>query len=204
LNPINYFSCVDNNGTPPNNVYDMSNQNLEYEFSYDTKFPINSLAKDILTASMVSDLENALRTLEKLELSDSVLLRGRLEQDAINAGQPLTPEQLEQAVRNQLAAEEQIITGIITEKFSHLIGFAEKQATAISKEHTNLGSRASRLDLLSVRLEAENLTLDELRSLNEDIDVADVFTRQAQAQAVYQSSLQVAASIMKVSLVNFI
>lgn len=66
------------------------------------------------------------------------------------------------------------------------------------------GSKQNRLDFTTERLEAENESLEEILSSNEDVDIAEAITNYSTQQTVYQASLSVSASILQTSLVDYV
>jgi flagellar hook-associated protein 3 FlgL len=72
------------------------------------------------------------------------------------------------------------------------------------KEHTQMGSRMARLELLMIRLEQEETEYTALLSANEDTDMGVALVQKAAAEAAYQAALKSSATIMQLSLANFI
>jgi flagellar hook-associated protein 3 FlgL len=66
------------------------------------------------------------------------------------------------------------------------------------------GAKQNRLDFTTERLEAENESLEEILSSNEDVDIAEAITNYSTQQTVYQASLSVSASILQTSLVDYV
>ena len=75
---------------------------------------------------------------------------------------------------------------------------------AISKEQTDLGARMNRLDLISARLNQDEGSYMKLMSDNEDTDMMEAIMFKSNAEAVYQASLKAGASIIQMTLSNFI
>jgi len=67
-----------------------------------------------------------------------------------------------------------------------------------------IGARVNRLDLTERRLEDEINNLRELRSENEDTDMAETITEMRMQESVYQASLATGARIIQPSLVDFL
>ncbi len=67
-----------------------------------------------------------------------------------------------------------------------------------------IGARVNRLDLTERRLEDEIINLRQLRSENEDTDMAETITEMRMQESVYQASLATGARIIQPSLVDFL
>ena len=69
---------------------------------------------------------------------------------------------------------------------------------------SELGSRDSRLSLVKARLKEQQNNIKELQSKNEDVELEEAVINLAQAQMVYNASLNAASKIVQQSLVDFI
>ena len=74
----------------------------------------------------------------------------------------------------------------------------------IVNEQTKFGGVANRLDMTSSTLETTNENLTSYLSSMKDIDYAEAITQWMNAQYAYQASLQVSASSMNLSLLNYL
>lgn len=69
---------------------------------------------------------------------------------------------------------------------------------------TEIGGRVNRLELTKSRLENSIANLENNKSLNEDIDLAEATTKLAMEQTVYQASLASGARIIQPTLLDFL
>lgn len=67
-----------------------------------------------------------------------------------------------------------------------------------------MGGRTARLEMVSNRYEEDFLNYTELKSQVEDVDIAEAITLYKQAESVYMAALQISASIIQPTLVEFI
>ena len=77
-------------------------------------------------------------------------------------------------------------------------------ASQIMVQAANVGAKENRLDATDTVLSNLELSAQERMSSIEDVDVAELMTRLAQQELVYQSVLKSAAMVMKMNLTNFI
>ena len=73
----------------------------------------------------------------------------------------------------------------------------------ITQEQTQFGGVANRLEMTSSTLETSNTSLQAYLSEINDVDMAEAVTEWMQAQYAYQASMQIAASTMNISLLNY-
>jgi len=73
-----------------------------------------------------------------------------------------------------------------------------------TKRRAEVGGKLKRIDNLKNRLEANEIHLKQLKSGNEDADLAEVITNLKMEENVYRASLASGARIMQQSLVDFI
>ena len=74
----------------------------------------------------------------------------------------------------------------------------------VSSIRGEVGAKQNRMDSAKTQNEEQNLTMKDVLSKTEDIDIAEKTIDLATLQAIYQASLQVSASIIQRSLVDYI
>lgn len=74
----------------------------------------------------------------------------------------------------------------------------------VLKGMTDVGGRMNRLDLARARITANTDNLEEMRSLNEDVDLAEATTNFSLEKVVYQAALAAGAQVMQPTLLDFI
>ena len=74
----------------------------------------------------------------------------------------------------------------------------------VSSIRGEVGAKQNRMDSAKTQNEVQNLTMKDVLSKTEDIDIAEKTIDLATLQAIYQASLQVSASIIQKSLVDYI
>ncbi len=206
LNPQVYFKCTqtaDENGVAvvPAKNYTMDNQMVNYEFSTNTRIDVNSLAKDSFTDNMYADLMSIVKIMEQGKLSTEKELREYYSTTAIPN---LSGEQLEKAITDQMNKEKGQLQSVLGDRFNNALKFVETYSANLSKERADLGSRMTRLDLIQKRLEMDEETYKELMSDNEDVDMMQAMMDKNNAESAYTAALKIGASIMQLSLANFI
>ena len=69
---------------------------------------------------------------------------------------------------------------------------------------TNVGSMKKRLLMTQTRVENQQMTVEQLKSSNEDRDISDVIIDYYAAYNAYQSSLTAAGKLGQGTLLNYI
>ena len=71
------------------------------------------------------------------------------------------------------------------------------------ERQADVGARQNRTELITSRLDYQELNIIKQKSLNEDVDYAKAITDMTAAEAVHQASLSVGAKIIQQTLVDF-
>jgi flagellar hook-associated protein 3 FlgL len=184
----------------PGRQYNMDDQYIEYEFATRTFVPVNALAKNVYTDKMYADLRRLIEFAESLELSDPKLLEEYYKSPPYN----LIGNDLQTAVNDQLTAEKAQLQAVLYDRFNNMLYLMDRHSTNVMKEHTSLGSRMQRLELLQARMEQDEESYTKLLSDNEDTDLVHAIVLKAAAEAAYLASLKTGANIVQMTLANFI
>jgi flagellar hook-associated protein 3 FlgL len=197
LNPIVYFDCTDlDTGID----YTMDTQDIAYEFSVNTHVNINSLAKNVYTDKMYADLNDLCGLLEGVTLSNS----NQLTEKYSSPPYSLSGDALSRTVNRQAADERAQLADVLHDRFNNMLYMCDRHIANVSRQQTDLGARMNRLDLISARLEQDEGSYRKLMSDNEDADMMETIMYKSNAEAVYQASLKAGASIIQMTLSNFI
>ncbi len=178
----------------------MTNQEIQYEFATNTYITVNSLAKDIYTDKMYVDFKRLVEFAKSLKISDEKTL------EEFYSGPPnnLTGEELSKAVTDHITDETALMNSALHDRFNNMLDLIERHSSTVVEEHTQMGSRMLRLDLLKVRLEEDEIAYNKLMTENEGTDMEYAIMQKLNAEAAYQVSLQANANIMQLSLANYI
>ncbi|MDR2751183.1 MAG: hypothetical protein LBC41_11025, partial [Clostridiales bacterium] len=112
--------------------------------------------------------------------------------------------ELEDAANRQMAEEKAVLSTVLHDRFNNMLSVCDSHLAIISREHTDLGARMNRLELVLTRLEQDESSYKELMSDNEDVDMMEAIMLKSSAEAAYQASLKAGANIVQMTLSNFI
>ena len=202
LKPEHYFSCKDITNGIDYNVSDSTGE-IEYNVGVNQTLRVNTLANECFNhdiAREVQDLLNAINEVEKIEDTISSLQK---EYNSL----PETDTAGREAVQVKIDAARKAQTFLnskLHDLFSAGIGNSDNYIDRNNLALTNSGTRSKRLELIKNRLETQKTTIDELKSENEDADLAETAIKLSSAEYSYNAALMASGKIMKDSLLNYI
>ena len=91
----------------------------------------------------------------------------------------------------------------LTKEFGSMLTKIDNHSKNTLKCQANIGSKINRLDLIKARLENDEINYTQLKSDNEDADMAETITKLTTQQTIYEASLSAGAKIIQMSLVDF-
>lgn len=100
--------------------------------------------------------------------------------------------------------EEALETGDTEALSTTVLSNISEAVNTINTCRAEVGAKENRLEFTQSRLEDENTNLNEILSNNEDVDLAEAYTKYANQQYIYEAALSASSSILQISLVNFI
>lgn len=213
LNPEHYFYCekkadVDKTYVTPikyNEEY-KKNGSVDTEISYDVGYnqtiQVNTNASEVFNPSIKrdqDDLENLVKHFEKIEtLRESYKeeLAGYVEGTADYI-----------RCKKQFDAADKAYTYIrdaVSKRFGDQISRYQQYMDETNVAITKNGTRRTRLDLITERLESQKATFKELQESNEGIDMTEVAIHLTAAETTYDAALMATSKIMQNSLINYI
>ncbi len=201
LNPKVYFDVKDLNdldagGNPREYLRPLDD--MEYGVSVGTKMKVNSNASEVYTDNMHAILNNFVNTINNMTISSDDYLREKY------VAMGLTGDDLENAIQEQKTIEENNAKTVGHNLFNGMLGQLKGFMSEMSTQHTNLGTRMKRMDLIDNRLSNDVTNYTKLMSDNEDTDFMEAIMKLNSADTAYQASMQIGAKIMQMSLINYL
>jgi len=200
LKPEHYFNCEDKT----NNIsYTSHGGEIEYNIGVNQSLRINTTADECFTHDITRDLDDVMNALADVEDIEAVVTK--LEAELASYSDNQITEKA--AAQEKLDAAKKAQT-FISEKLSSMISKCITKADAYLDANnvalTNCGTRSKRLELIENRLDTQLSTLKELKSQNEDADLAETAIKLSSASYSYDAALMATGKIMKESLLNYI
>ncbi len=204
VRPEHYFKCSDITDAANPKDYNVNavSQDIYYNINYGQTLKVNTQANesiDIYIGRTIQDMQNTLSTLKTAEEKVSKL------KSMINSG-TYTGNDLDnlnsmlEAANMEVDYAKKNVQTVFSQSNTKMKNYQKTVELGLSE----LGSRDSRLSLVKARLKEQQNNIKELQSKNEDVELEEAVINLAQAQMVYNASLNAASKIVQQSLVDFI
>lgn len=208
LKPENYFTCTKTEVAGSGNAaatktteYKEKDQDINYVVSFNQTITVNVQGKDVLTHDIGRDIDEIInRTTDvknamiKLEQIESKL------KTTTNSTEISNLESYKAAVELEISYAQENLKNSFADGIKK---FKAHQQT-VSVEYADLGARMKRLSMIEDRLEQQALTVEELKSENEDTNLTQAAVEYNALSDVYDASLSTAAKVVQKSLLDFI
>lgn len=203
LRPEHYFTCTctTSDGVTKVTEYSSDRQDINYTINFNQTMKVNTEGRDVFKHSVIRDIDELIDITQKaLDIEEKVNKLKEMQNDSAY-------EDKQKEIASMLAAAEKELdfahdtlksmygTGIT--KFSEY----EKVVTA---ELSDIGARCTRLTLNETRLSNQSISLEELKSINEDADEAETIINLTTAHNTYEASLSAASKLLSTSLLDYI
>lgn len=202
LNPTQYFDCVDI--TDPNNkiTYTDRNQEIYYEVNFNQMLKINTQGKDVFTQDMTRDLDDIVNAVNQvINIQDKMDgLKALYDTTKVDS----TERENVQRLMNLCQRELDFGVENMTKTFSRGITLFQKHQDMVSLARADAGARHSRLTLNEERLAAQKITVEKLKSTNEDANITEVTVELTEAKNIFDASLNAAAQVVQKKLLDFL
>ncbi len=218
LRPQHYFMCDDTTNNIAYN-YEMQEEpagsgnftkkfnspdaEICYNIGVNQSIRINTTAGECFDHSIVRELQDVISAISDVEDIEAKIktLEADLEKFASNdtASRTAKQNEIDAAKKAQTFLNERLHS-----LFSKGIGFADEHLAANNLALTNCGTRSKRLELIENRLDTQLSTLKELKSENEDVDMAETAIKLSSAKYAYDASLMATSKAIQQTLLNYL
>lgn len=208
LRPEYYYNCTDVTD-PANKIeyvkYDENGkkiyEDINYTVALNQTFKVNMEASEIFDMSMYQDvieLTNAVQT--AIDAHDKVDKLTEMKNNAQYVDyQEEIGKWLDAAQKEADFADQNL-----TDLFSAGIGKFDTYLSQLNIAYTQLGSMGEQLEMTEARISNQQLTIEELKSNNEDRELSDIIIDYTAANNAYQAALMAAAKVEQQTLLNYI
>lgn len=205
LRPEHYFACenVDEAITYNESYLTKEGRNNKQVISYDVGFnqsiDVNTTADELYDPGIARAVDELVNMLSDLEEVDTVVekLKRMVGDSAYN--QDEVQARLDAAYKAQ-----DLLKDTLQKKFEHGITEFQGYLDQADEALTRVGNRSLRLELIDNRLSAQKLSFQELTSVNEDADIAEVAVKLKSAQLAYDASLAATGKMLSTTLLNYL
>ncbi len=205
LRPEYYYDCKDiTDDDPTKHVqYMKQNQEIRYTIANNTTIVINTQADEVFNSDIKRDVDELINVVQKaIDAADKVtkiqnMMNEAQYQDA--GSQKMLQGYLEVAKKEMDYADDNL-----QKTYEAYIGRFDQYMETTNIAITNLGSMMNSLKLTQTRVENQQMTIEELKSDNEDRDISDIIIDYYASYNAYQSSLTAAGKLGERSLLDYI
>ena len=203
LKPEHYFKCKNNDESIEYNYDSSPEGEICYNIGVNQNLRINTTASECFTHNITRDIDDIINCLNEVDEIENTISTLESEYDAI----PETDTAQRTIKQNQIDAAKKAET-YLNGKLSAMMGEGITKADGYLDQNnialTNVGTRSKRLELIENRLSTQLSTLTELKSDNEDVDIAETAIKLSSAEYAYEASLMATSKIIKESLLSYL
>ena len=209
LRPEYYYNCTDVTASNPkpivytkyredgSKVYEdinytiAVNQTLKVNMHADELFDMN-IYQDV--TELIDAVQNAIDAHEKVD---------KLKEMKNEAQYVDCQEEIQQWI-DAAQKEADYADHRLTELYSAGIGKFDKYMDTLNRAITEVGARGEQLTMTETRIGNQQLTVEDLKSTNEDEEISNIIINYTAAYNAYQASLMAASKIEKQTLLDYI
>ncbi len=210
LRPEYYYNCTD--VTDPSNTttytkYDEDGneivQQIQYTISSNQTLTVNTNASDVFNSDLLQDVNDLVAAMDAcLAAHDKVTTITNMMSEAQYAdeeSQAALAQWLEAAQKEADYADDNM-----QKMFSSMLTNVESYFEKVNVAITKVGCSVQQLSLTEDRMSNQQVTLEELQSENDDLDISEIIINYTAAYNAYQASLTAASKLGSMSLLNYI
>lgn len=209
IRPENYFDCT-NKTDPANPVIYTNyedgkrvNQDIEYTVAANQTLTVNTQANDVFDSSIARDIgdltfavESAIQAYDTVSGIEEMM---KMEQYSSDADQEYLGQCLV-AAKKQADYADNNLQKLFSRGLTKFQGYMSDVNLAI----TDVGNKGEQLAITKSRMSNQQMTVESLKSNNEDRDLSDIVIDYTSAYVAYQASLQAAAKIERQTLLDYL
>ena len=205
VRPEYYYDCMDKTDDDPSKwvTYTKEDQDIKYTIANNTSITINTQADSVFDTSIARDVDELINVVQKAIDADAKVAEIKA---MMNEAQ-YQDEASQQVLKTYLAAAEKeadFAADNLQKTYESYIGNFDKYLEKANIAITNVGSVKNSLYLTQTRVENQQMTLEELKSDNEDRDISDIIIDYYASYNAYTASLTAAGKLGETSLLQYI
>ena len=203
--PEFYYDCVDvsDDDESKHVAYTKEDQPINYDIANNTSITINTQADKVFDTAIARDVDELINVVQKsIEANNKVTqLKEMMEEDQY---QDEKSQQLLQGYLDAAQKEADFADDNLQKTYEQYITRFDGYMETVNIAITNVGSVKNSLNLTKTRVENQQMTIEELKSENEDRDISDIIIDYYAAYNAYTSSLTAAGKLGERSLLDYI
>ncbi len=176
-------------------------QEIEYDVGFNQTIRVNSTADECFQHGIgreVDDLIDSLQEVMDLEAVKSNMEK-TLEYTTDTGKQEILKKQI-QVMDKALAFSRDKCQKLFESGVTAFQGHLDSTNLSL----TNCSTRSKKLELIENRMQDQKTTFEELKSVNEDVDMAEILIQLENVSLTYEAALMATGKVVQTSLLNFI
>lgn len=182
-------------------LYEKVYEDINYTVSMNQTLTVNMQADELFDMNIYQDVVELTNAVQKaINAHESLDKLKEMKNEAQYADyQEQIQKWIDAAKKEADYADKQL-----TELYSAGIGKFDGYMNTLNIAYTELGARGEQLEMTETRMSNQQLTVEDLKSDNEDEELSDILIDYTAAYNAYQASLMAASKIEKQTLLDYI
>ena len=204
LRPEHYFNCTSTDPvTHEVKEYKSHGGEIQYNIGVNQSLRINTTADECFKHTIVRDLQDVIEAIKDVnDIEERIkTLKDKYEElpETDVTGREALQKEIDAANKAYTFLNNKMHT-LFSKSITKADGYLDKNNVAL----TDCGTRSKRLELIENRLDTQLESLKELKSENEDADLAETAIQMKSAEYSYNASLMATSKILQETLLNYI
>ena len=210
LRPEHYFKCtqytVQSDGSVKEVDYEQpeDGQKIYYEVNFNQSLQVNTEGNKLISTDISNNINDLIYTLTELQAAEHTQTKLKdMLSDVQYASNDAAVKQINQMLEDidtEIAVKKQNMQ----KTFSANIANFQNYMDQVSAVQSDLGSRMSKLSMISTRVDEQYASFKELKSNNEDVETDQAIIDFNQAELVYESALAATSKIVTKTLLDYL
>ena len=210
LRPEHYFDCtqytVQTDGSVKETQYTKPEvgQKIYYEVNFNQSLQVNTEGNQLISEEMSNDINDLVYALADLQAAEETQskLKAMLSdvQYASNEDAVAQINRMLEDIDVEIAVKKENMQ----KTFSANITNFQNYMSMVSAVQSDLGSRMTKLEMVSTRVDEQYASFKELKSKNEDAETDETIIDFNEANLVYESALAATGNVMQKTLLDYI
>ena len=203
--PYYYYDCKDITDDDPSHhvSYTKQDQDINYTTASNTVTTINTQADTVFGTEIQRDVNELVNVIQRAINANTKVEKLKV---MMNEAQ-YQDEESQKMLQGYLDAaqkEADFADDNVQKTYEHYIARFDKYMENVNIAIIDVGSKQNSLSLTKVRVETQQMTIEELKSNNEDRDISDIIIDYYASYNAYTSSLTAAGKLNESNLLQYI
>lgn len=208
LRPEHYFDCtsytVQTDGSVRKIDYTKppEGQKIYYEINFNQSLQVNTEGNQLISEEMTNDINDLIYALKDLQDAEEAetKLKEMLNDVQYSSDDKAQINRMLKDINVEIAVKKENMQ----KTFSANIANFQNYMSVISAVQSDVGSRMTKLDMVSTRVSEQYASVKEQKSQNEDVETDEVIIDFNEAGLVYESALAATSNIIQKTLLDYI